>query len=139
VKQIVRCSPERTIILICTDLESTGTFVPRHFSNTNLPLTQTDIIVSPHQETVSHATALLCIGTVIAAVHARNARQSSTQEQSLTEAERAKLLATGKELFVERCAKCHNERGALHREPDEAQRFRTPPAKTIESLRRARY
>lgn len=57
------------------------------------------------------ATVLLGFATVIASVHARNAGLSSTQEQSLTEEERAKLLATGKELFVERCARCHNERG----------------------------
>lgn len=47
----------------------------------------------------------------IAAVHARTARESPTQEQPLGDEERAKLLAKGKELFVERCAKCHNERG----------------------------
>ena len=57
------------------------------------------------------AIALLGFATVIGAVHGRNARQSSAQEQPLREEERAKLLATGKELFVERCAKCHNERG----------------------------
>jgi hypothetical protein len=38
VKQIVRCSPERTISLICIDFQSTETSVPRHFSDTNLPL-----------------------------------------------------------------------------------------------------
>ena len=57
------------------------------------------------------ATVLLGFATVIGAVHARNARQSSAEEQPLRDEERAKLLATGKELFVERCAKCHNERG----------------------------
>ena len=56
------------------------------------------------------ATAVLgCAGITV--VHARNARQSSTQVQPLRAEERAKLLATGKELFVERCARCHNERG----------------------------
>jgi len=57
------------------------------------------------------ATVLLGFATVIAAVHARNARQSSAEEQPLRDEERAKLLATGKEFFVERCARCHNERG----------------------------
>ena len=47
----------------------------------------------------------------IAVVHARNTRQKSAEDQSLSKEERAKLLARGKELFVERCASCHNERG----------------------------
>lgn len=61
------------------------------------------------------ATLLLAIAVLgcasIAAVHARNARQKSAEDQSLSEEGRAKLLAKGKELFVERCARCHNERG----------------------------
>jgi mono/diheme cytochrome c family protein len=57
------------------------------------------------------ATVLLGFATGIAAVHARNARQSSVHDQPLSEEERARLLAKGKELFVERCARCHNERG----------------------------
>ena len=55
--------------------------------------------------------ALLGFAGSILAIHARNARQSSARDQPLSEGERAKLLATGKELFVARCAKCHNERG----------------------------
>jgi mono/diheme cytochrome c family protein len=47
----------------------------------------------------------------IAVVHARNARQSSAHDQPVLEEERARLLAQGKELFIERCARCHNERG----------------------------
>ena len=57
------------------------------------------------------STVLLGFATIIAAGYARNARQSSAQEQPVPAEERAKLLATGKELFVERCARCHNERG----------------------------
>ena len=61
------------------------------------------------------ATLLLAIAVLgcasIAAEHGRNAHQSSAEEQPLRAEERAKLLATGKELFVERCARCHNERG----------------------------
>ena len=57
------------------------------------------------------ATAVLGFSAVSAAEHARNPRQSSTQEQPLGADERAKLLATGKELFVEQCSRCHNERG----------------------------
>jgi mono/diheme cytochrome c family protein len=47
----------------------------------------------------------------LAAVHARNAPQSSAQDEPRSEEERARLLAKGKQLFVERCARCHNERG----------------------------
>src|SRR5712692_1169979 len=54
------------------------------------------------------ATALL-IGGI--AVHARNAHQAPAADQPLSEQERARLLATGKELFMARCARCHDERG----------------------------
>ena len=55
------------------------------------------------------AAALLGLGS--AAVHAGNARQVSAQNQPVREGERARLLEKGRELFVERCARCHNERG----------------------------
>jgi len=32
-------------------------------------------------------------------------------DQSVSEEERTRLLAKGKDLFVERCSRCHNERG----------------------------
>ncbi len=49
------------------------------------------------------ATALLgLIGGI--AVHARNAHQAPGAAQPLSEQERARLLATGKELFMARCA-----------------------------------
>jgi mono/diheme cytochrome c family protein len=32
-------------------------------------------------------------------------------KQVATDEERGRLLATGKKIFVERCAKCHDERG----------------------------
>lgn len=54
---------------------------------------------------------LLAFAGGIAASHARNTGQSATQEQPLSDEERARLLAKGKALFVERCARCHNERG----------------------------
>lgn len=57
------------------------------------------------------ATVLLVFAGGIAAVHARNARQSSAHDQPPSEEERARLVAKGKELFVKRCARCHNERG----------------------------
>ena len=45
------------------------------------------------------------------ATHARSAHQAPAAEQSLSEKDRARLLARGKEIFNERCASCHNERG----------------------------
>lgn len=45
------------------------------------------------------------------ATHARNAHQAPAAEQSLSEKERTRLLAKGKEIFLEQCARCHNERG----------------------------
>ena len=61
-------------------------------------------------------TALLFATTLVGliggiAVHARNAYQGPAADQPLSEQERARLLATGKELFMARCARCHNERG----------------------------
>ena len=44
-------------------------------------------------------------------VHARNAGKSAAHNEPLSKDERARLLAKGKDLFVERCARCHNERG----------------------------
>ena len=56
------------------------------------------------------ATVLLgLIGGI--AVHARNAHQAPTAAQPLSEQEHARLLATGKEFFMARCARCHDERG----------------------------
>ena len=57
------------------------------------------------------ATALLGCASGIAVVHARNAGQSSAHDQPLSEEEHARLLAKGKEFFVERCAHCHNAGG----------------------------
>jgi mono/diheme cytochrome c family protein len=45
------------------------------------------------------------------AMHGRSAHQVPTADQSLSEEERTRLLAKGKEIFLERCARCHNERG----------------------------
>jgi mono/diheme cytochrome c family protein len=44
-------------------------------------------------------------------VRARNAHQGPAADQPLSEQGRARLLATGKELFTARCARCHDERG----------------------------
>lgn len=43
--------------------------------------------------------------------HARGAAQAPAASQLLSGEERARLLAEGKELFLARCAKCHDERG----------------------------
>jgi len=44
-------------------------------------------------------------------VHARNAHQAPAADQPRSEQERAGLVAAGKELFIARCARCHDERG----------------------------
>ncbi len=44
------------------------------------------------------------------AIRARGAGQASA-DQPLSDQQRARLLATGKELFMARCARCHDERG----------------------------
>jgi mono/diheme cytochrome c family protein len=55
---------------------------------------------------------LLLSLSVAKLVHARlDARLSSQAKPVATDEEREKLLATGKKIFVERCAKCHDERG----------------------------
>jgi mono/diheme cytochrome c family protein len=56
-------------------------------------------------------TALLGGASGMSAALALNAHQSSAHDQPPSEVERARLLAKGKELFVERCARCHNESG----------------------------
>jgi cytochrome c553 len=45
------------------------------------------------------------------AIRARGAGQAPAADQLLSEQERARLLATGKELFMARYARCHNEHG----------------------------
>ena len=56
------------------------------------------------------ATVLLGFAGGIA-IHARSVHQAPNADQSLSEEERTRLLAKGKEVFLERCARCHNERG----------------------------
>jgi mono/diheme cytochrome c family protein len=45
------------------------------------------------------------------AIRARGTGQAPSADQSLSEQARARLLATGKDLFMARCARCHDERG----------------------------
>jgi mono/diheme cytochrome c family protein len=63
---------------------------------------------------VTLGAALLVVSFSVTAelVHARrDARLGLQAKQVATDEERGKLLATGKKIFVERCAKCHDERG----------------------------
>jgi len=58
------------------------------------------------------AALLLLPFSVAELVHARHdARLGRQAKPVATDEERGKLLATGKKIFVERCAKCHDERG----------------------------
>jgi mono/diheme cytochrome c family protein len=45
------------------------------------------------------------------AIRARVVGQSPASDQPLSEQERARQLAIGKDLFMARCARCHDERG----------------------------
>ena len=54
---------------------------------------------------IAAAAALSLAGGI--AVHAHVRRQA----EPVSDEQQARLLAKGKEIFVERCAKCHNERG----------------------------
>ena len=45
------------------------------------------------------------------AIRARSAGQKQASDQPLSEEERARLLPIGKELFMARCARCHDEHG----------------------------
>lgn len=56
--------------------------------------------------------AVLLLLPLAVVVHGRrDVRLSLQAKRVATDEERDKLLATGKKVFVERCAKCHNERG----------------------------
>lgn len=51
-------------------------------------------------------------GSMAAAVHAhRQEEQHSPTKPAVPSAEQERMLATGKRLFVERCASCHDEGG----------------------------
>ena len=45
------------------------------------------------------------------ALYARSTLEARAADQSLSDQERTRLLAKGREIFVERCARCHNSRG----------------------------
>jgi len=45
------------------------------------------------------------------AIRARSTGQAPSADQPLSDQARVRLLATGKELFMARCARCHDERG----------------------------
>ena len=57
---------------------------------------------------------LLAVASLVCGLRAGTstaAAEATAQEPSATGAEREQLLAKGKAIFVEKCAKCHNERG----------------------------
>src|SRR5215467_7816745 len=70
-----------------------------------------------HEPIMPGRTAAFLLPTVLLgfaagiAMHARSAHQAPAAGQSLSEEERTRLLAKGKEIFLERCARCHNESG----------------------------
>ncbi len=58
--------------------------------------------------------AFLALGFVLISflfIQARSQKQALQVQTPSAAEERARLLAIGKKLFMERCAKCHNERG----------------------------
>lgn len=55
------------------------------------------------------AAVLGVVGGVV--VHARSGRQGAAAAGQTSDEERAALGAKGKAIFVEKCAKCHNEGG----------------------------
>lgn len=57
---------------------------------------------------------LLALGFVLVSflfIQARSQKQAPQVQTPSAAEERARLLAIGKKLFMERCAKCHDERG----------------------------
>jgi len=58
---------------------------------------------------LAFAAVLLLVS--LPAAHLSRARRADPQAKPAAEEDREKLLATGKKIFVERCAKCHDERG----------------------------
>ncbi len=56
--------------------------------------------------------AVLLLLPLAVVVHGRrDARLSLQTKPAATDEDRDKLLAAGKKIFIERCAKCHDERG----------------------------
>ena len=62
-------------------------------------------------------TTALLLATVLVgfaggiAIRTRGAGQAPASDQPLSEQERGRLFVKGKELFLARCARCHDERG----------------------------
>src|SRR5262250_1357096 len=53
----------------------------------------------------------MCGNACVAELQPRGVGQAPAADQQSSEQERGRLLATGKELFMARCARCHDERG----------------------------
>ncbi len=54
---------------------------------------------------------LLSMSAVGLLIARRDGQEASQTKPPVTKAEQERLLALGKKLFMERCAKCHDERG----------------------------
>lgn len=65
----------------------------------------------PGRTAISLFVTVLLGFTGAIAIYARSAHQTPAADQSLSAEERTRLLAKGQEIFVERCARCHNLRG----------------------------
>jgi len=65
----------------------------------------------PGRTAISLFVTVLLGFTGAMAIYARSAHQTPAADQSLSAEERTRLLAKGQEIFVERCARCHNRRG----------------------------
>ena len=65
----------------------------------------------PGRTAISLFVTVLLGFTGAIAIYARSAHQTPAADQSLSAEERTRLLAKGQEIFVERCARCHNQRG----------------------------
>jgi mono/diheme cytochrome c family protein len=63
------------------------------------------------RERIMLGAALLLLPLVVVVHGRRDARLGLLTKAAARDEERDKLLATGKKIFVERCAKCHDERG----------------------------
>jgi mono/diheme cytochrome c family protein len=61
--------------------------------------------------TLSAALLLLSLSATMLVFARGGARSSLQGKTAITGEDRDRLLAAGKKLFVERCAKCHDERG----------------------------
>lgn len=60
---------------------------------------------------ITFGTVLLLLPSAVVVHGRRDTRLGLQTKPMVTDEERDKLIATGKKIFIERCAKCHDERG----------------------------